>query len=168
MKFRYIILFLFTSLMQSNSNNLYLELFGPSIQGSINYERTVKENFIIRVGAGIPLIIEESSILINNKLEILPIIIGANYLRGNKFKLDVGGGAAFWMMDYEGDFSIDLGGLDLSSDGNYLVPYTSLGLRYQKQDAGFNLRLGLSILVINIDDTSGTLPILYLGSGFSF
>ena len=153
--------------MQSNSNNLYLELLGPSIRGSINYERTVKENLLIRVGAGIPLIIEESSLLINNKLEILPIIIGANYLRGNKFKLDVEGGVAFWMMDYEGNSSLDLGGLDFSSDGNYLLPYTSLGFRYQKQDAGFNLRLGLSILIINIDDTSGALPILYLGSGFS-
>ena len=166
MKLRYVILFLFVSLMQSSSNNLYLELLGPAVRGSINYERAVKENWFVRAGVGIPMKFNESLIFYEHKLEILPIVVGANYLRGNKFKLDLGVGAAFWMMDYEGNTSIDIGGLDFNSDGNYLLPYTSLGIRYQKSDARFDLRSGLSILVINIEDTSGTLPFLYLGIGF--
>ena len=170
MKFRHLILFLFffTTLIHSSSNNLYLELFGPGVWGSINYERNVKENLYIRAGVGFPIKIEESSLEVNSKLEISPIIIGANYLRGNKFKFDVGAGLGLWFMDFEGSTSLDLGDLDINSSGTFPLLFATLGLRYQNPNVRLNFKSGLSFIMINIDDSPGYLPSLYIGSGFQF
>jgi len=170
MKFRHLILFLFffTTLIHSKSNNLYLELFGPGVLGSINYERNVKENLYIRSGIGAPIIIEESSLAGDSKLEISSIIIGVNYLRGNKFKFDVGTGAGFWFMDFEGSSSLDLGNLDINSSGTFPLLFATLGFRYQNPNVRLNFKSGLSFIMINIDDTSGILPSIYIGSGFQF
>tara|TARA_X000001036_G_C20574552_1_gene764097 strand:- start:39 stop:551 length:513 start_codon:yes stop_codon:yes gene_type:complete len=170
MRFKYLILFLFTfiSFIQTKSNNIYLELFGPTVLGSINYEKSINNRLLIRAGFGLPVSYEKSSYVGDAKLRISPILIGVNYLRGNKIKLDLGGGFALWSMNYEGDIPIDLDGIDINTDGSFPVPFITLGSRYQNLEKIFNLKFGLSIMLLEFEDTSGVLPNFYLGSGFLF
>ena len=79
-----ILIFIICSLIQTQSNHIYLELFGPGILGSINYERNINDKLFFRAGLG-GFSISETSLVGSGELKITPIILGVDYLIGNNY-----------------------------------------------------------------------------------
>ena len=165
---KYILIFIVCSLIQTQSNHIYLELFGPGILGSINYERNVNDKLFFRAGLGGFSISSTSSTGNSGELKITPIILGVDYLIGNKFKFDIGGGLSYWMMDFKGNVAQEIGDINFSEGGNFPLLYFNLGARYQPIEEGVSFKVGVSFTKIKIKDSSGTLPGPYLGIGYCF
>ena len=164
---------------KGQTNNIYAEFLGVGLLGSINYERMVKDNIFTRVSYGGFSVESEfyddsyyygygsASTL---KKSVNPLSLGAHYLRGNKWKLEAGGGISYWMISFEGSTSgsNDIGSLTVSEDGGFIMLYTSLGLRYQNPEGGINVKLGLTPIIASIDGESSTLTWPHLALGYSF
>ena len=144
---------------------------GVGLLGSLNYERMVMDNVAARVGiSSYSGTISESVItedgtptgfVADVDFSIMPIIAGASYLMGNKWKLEVGGGISYWMVNGRvsfGDFDSD------EEDVSLLTFYGVGGFRYQNPEGGITFRLGLNYLMI--EDIGIPFPHLSLGYGF--
>ena len=179
MKNKNIIFFslLITSQIFAQSNHIYLGGLGAGLGVSINYERQLSENgnLFLRGGYGM-FSAENTSIepsgnglgLYTTKVSINPVIMGIHYLKGNKFKLDLGLGMSYWMISVEGDGSGALGGFDFGTEGSYANFYATIGLRYQNPDGGLTFGLGLSPTQISVENETGTLPLPHFNLGYSF
>jgi hypothetical protein len=97
-----------------------------------------------------------------------PVILGTSYIRGNKWKIEAGGGISYWVISIRG--TIDYADINFSEskDENMLLYYLTLGIRYQKPTGGLMLRLGISPIFINYDDQSEIAPLPYLSLGYLF
>ena len=162
------LIFIVLSFIFNQSNHIYLELFGPGLQGSINYEKSINEKLFFRSGLGIPLKVSEYNQFGTSEIKITPIVVGLNHLRGNKFKFDISAGISFWMIDFQGSLAQDIGGLEFDSDGNYPLLYTTIGFRYQNIERRFTFKGGISATNIKVEETSGIIPSIYIGSGYIF
>tara|TARA_Y100000768_G_C23602274_1_gene506586 strand:- start:45 stop:548 length:504 start_codon:yes stop_codon:yes gene_type:complete len=163
-----ILILILTSFLCTQSNHIYLELLGPGLVGSVNYEKSINDKLFVRGGIGIPLKVSESSFSGTSEIKVTPIIFGFNYLRGNNFKFDASAGVSLWMIDFKGSTPQDIGGLEFDSEGSYPLLYTSFGFRYQKPAGGITLKAGLSATNIVVEETSGMIPAIYFGGGYSF
>ncbi len=159
-----------TSVVLPQTNNIYVEGLGVGLLGSINYEREVMDKVFARVGisryAGT---ISEATYDdygnytgdINADFSIMPVIVGASYLMGNKWKLELGGGISYWMVSGSAEFG------DWESeeeDAGLMTFYGVGGFRYQNPLGGITLRAGLSYLMI--EDIAAAWPHISLGYGF--
>jgi len=91
----------------------------------------------------------------------MPVIVGATYLMGNKWKLELGGGISYWMVSGSAEFG------DWESeeeDAGLMTFYGVGGFRYQNPLGGITLRAGLSYLMI--EDIAAAWPHISLGYGF--
>jgi len=178
-----LILFLICSCSQNlngQTNNTYIEFLGVGLMGSVNYEKmVVPDQVFARVSLGYFNIVEKDTFdvfygtdnyITEEKLRITPICLGVNYMVGNKWRLELGGGIAYWIISYEGESEFtDFGGFtEVSEGGNYFNLYSTIGLRYQKPEGGINFKLGLSPTYAKIEGEKATFNFPHLSIGYSW
>ncbi len=157
-------------------NNIYVEILGLGLMGSINHEiMLVPDKAYVRASLGYFNYAEKDNdvdYVTEQNLSITPIGLGANYMIGNKLKIEVGGGTAYWMTSYEGESTsigfVDNENIEFKASGNYFNFYSTIGLRYQSPKGGINFRVGLSPIYLNIDGIKETLNLPYLSLGVLF
>ena len=161
-----------TSVILPQTNNIYVEGLGVGLLGSINYEREVMDKVFARVGItryGGTITTYEDDYYgyyggdddVEVDFSIMPVIVGATYLMGNKWKLELGGGISYWMVSGSAEFG------DWESeeeDAGLMTFYGVGGFRYQNPLGGITLRAGLSYLMI--EDIAAAWPHISLGYGF--
>ena len=166
------ILFLICSYFQElngQTNNTYIEFLGVGLLKSVNYEKmVVPDRVFARVSLGDLSDIETDETA--PKLKITPICLGVNYMVGNKWRLELGGGIAYWIISYEGESELTgFGGLtEVSEGGNYFNLYSTIGLRYQKPEGGINFKLGLSPTYAKIEGEKATFNFPHLSIGYAW
>ena len=148
--------------------------------GSVNYEKMlVSDKVFVRVSLGYFDFVEKDTsdvfygtdnYISKDRLRITPICLGANYMVGNKWRLELGGGIAYWIISYEGESQLtDFGGLtEVSGGGNYFNLYSTIGLRYQKPGRGINFKVGLSPTYAKIEGEEATFNFPHLSIGYSW
>ena len=160
-----------TSVVLPQTNNIYVEGLGVGLLASINYEREVMDKVFARVGitrySGTITTYEDEydyyggNDNVDVDFSIMPVIVGATYLMGNKWKLELGGGISYWMVSGSAEFG------DWESeeeDAGLMTFYGVGGFRYQNPLGGITLRAGLSYLMI--EDIAAAWPHISLGYGF--
>jgi len=168
------ILFLICSYFQElngQTNNTYIEFLGVGLMGSVNYEKmVVPDKVFARVSLGDLSDIETDETA--PKLKITPICLGVNYMVGNKWRLELGGGIAYWIISYEGEsqfYNFDnTEFVVITGDGNYFNLYSTLGLRYQNPEGGINFKFGLSPTYAKIEGVQITFNLPHLSIGYSW
>ena len=157
------------------TNNAYVEFLGVGLLGSVNYEKMiVPDKIYTRISLGYFNLVERDTldfynVITEQKLSITPICLGANYMYGNKLKVEAGIGIAYWMTSYEGEAElIGIGDIGFTEGGNYLNFYSTLGLRYQNPDGGINFKIGLSPIYLNIEGVRETINFPHLSFGYSW
>ena len=169
---RCIIITLLSTQLFSQNNHVYVELLGPGLMASVNYERNLDNNIFVRAGYGFFSIESTSSDYMSSstsKTTINPLILGAHYVRGlrGNWKLDAGVGISYWMIKLEGD-GATLGDLSFETKGSYPMGYGSFGIRYQKPEGGVSLKLGVSPTIAKIGEFTETLLFPHISMGYSF
>ena len=158
-----------TSVVLPQTNNIYVEGLGVGLLGSINYEREVMDKVFARVGiarmADTYTEYEDGYYgygdLVEFEWSVMPVIVGASYLMGNKWKLEVGGGISYWMVSGKLSWGDVDGG---EADAALMTFYGVGGFRYQNPLGGITARAGLSYLMI--EDVAVAWPHISLGYGF--
>jgi len=171
--------------VKGQTNNIYAEVLGVGLLGSINYERMIiPDKLFARASYGGFSISSEFSDPVYDdygyyigtvdsdvELSIKPLCLGAHYMFGNKWKAEIGGGISYWMMSLDAsaeNATQSLGGISISEDGGFLMFYTSVGFRYQNPEGGINVKLGLSPTLLRYEGESAQLPMPHIGLGYSF
>ena len=120
----------FTAIGYGQRNNIYAELGGAGYSMTLNYERLLTDNILVRMGYGSGTGKSEKSSSTDDKISFMPL--GAAYLMGSgSHKLEVGGG----MTMLQGT---------LEMDGEYIesnAMFFGGGYRYQIGTGGFLLSL---------------------------
>lgn len=143
----------FSSLKAQNSKVIYVELGGPGLLGSVNYDMrlTAKENGIgFRVGIGgmfFPILMESSF--------IVPVEL--NYLIGNNGKnyLELGAGMGF--------LSLTASGNGNKNELNTSFVFASIGYRYAPTPGGLFFKIAFNPMIGN-----EFIPYGGLGLGYKF
>ena len=167
-----IIILLLSTQSFSQNNHVYVELLGPGLMGSVNYERNLDNNIFVRAGYGYFSIESTASDYMSSstsKTTINPLILGAHYIRGlrGNWKLDAGVGISYWLIKLEGE-GTTLGELSFEAKGSYPMGYGSLGIRYQKLEGGVSLKLGVSPIIAKIEEFTETFLFPHISIGYSF
>jgi hypothetical protein len=169
-----IIILLLSTQSFSQNNHVYVELLGPGLMASVNYERNLDNNIFVRAGYGYFSVESTTSGYMSSstsKTTINPLILGAHYVRGlrGNWKLDAGVGISYWMikLNDEGE-GTTLGDLSFETKGSYPMGYGSLGIRYQKPGEGVSLKLGVSPTIAKIGEFTQTLVFPHISIGYSF
>ena len=157
----------FFSVASAQSNNVYMEMMGPTILGmTINYERIIADNIAIRVGYGSgnkeTIKFTEDIIIDINTDKITHIPLGAAYLLGSgnhKFELGAGMNMAKGSFDL---VAVSQETEDIS--GSLNIMFGSAGYRYQSGTGG----LFLNAKVYRLTVAGFTLPWVGLGLGWTF
>jgi len=175
----FLVFFYFENL-NGQTNNIYIELLGVGLMGSVNYEKMlVPDKVFARVSFGYFDIVEKDTFdvfygtdtyITEDKLSITPICLGANYMVGNKWRLELGGGIAYWIISYEGESELTgFGGLtEVSEGGNYINLYSTIGLRYQKPEGGITFKVGLSPTYAKIEEEKATFNFPHISIGYAW
>ena len=168
-----IIILLLSTQSFSQNNHVYVELLGPGLMASVNYERNLDNNIFVRAGYGYFSVESTTSGYMSSstsKTTINPLILGAHYVRGlrGNWKLDAGVGISYWMikLNDEGE-GTTLGDLSFETKGSYPMGYGSLGIRYQKPEGGVSLKLGVSPTIAKIGEFTQTLVFPHISIGYS-
>ena len=171
--------------VKGQTNNIYMEGLGVGLLASINYEKMIiPDKLFARASYGgfsisstsLEDVYDDYGYYIGTvesevELSINPLCLGAHYMLGNKWKVEIGGGISYWMMSLDAsaeEATQDLGGISISEDGGFLMFYTSLGFRYQNPEGGLTLKLGISPTILSYEGETGTLPMPHIGVGYSF
>jgi hypothetical protein len=128
---------------QDSKNVVYVEVLGPGILYSVNYERVITDNVTARIGASI---FSYSYYSGESSVVVLPMM--ANYLWGSgSSKLELGAGADVMVSreKHYGDME-PIVSPRITSDSNILL-VGALGYRYQPSDGGFHFRIVASPIV---------------------
>ena len=122
----------FFSVASAQSNNLYMEMLGPTVVGmTINYERIIADNIAIRVGYGGGSEEDEDT---GTTDKITHIPLGAAYLLGSgNHKLELGAG----MNMVKGTF--DMGQEEDDMEASMNIMFAGGGYRYQRDTGGIFL-----------------------------
>ena len=130
-----------------SQNIVHLEMLGPGLIYSLNYERMLSEKFSARIGMGVLNTEGEIDIETGDNTTVIEvdkdeairmtaIPIGVNYLMGGNHKFEVGVGAT--ILKFEGGQNVDILGQDLEAD--FVGYYYGFGYRYQKTTSGLFFR----------------------------
>jgi hypothetical protein len=164
----------FFSVASAQSNNVYMEMMGPTILGmTINYERIIADNIAIRVGYGSgnkeTIKFTENIIIDINTDKITHIPLGAAYLLGSgnhKFELGAGMNMAKGTFDINGA---------IQSSGSLNIMFGSAGYRYQSGTGGLFLNAKVYYLTsdkiairVGADEVKLAIPWFGLGFGWTF
>jgi hypothetical protein len=121
------------------SNAVYLEVGGPAILYSINYDRMISTRFGFRVGlSNIP----SSSYIEDGVLNTLTFPVFLNWFPGASSHSSYGVEFDAGLVIQSGKFILDYP--DITAQGSFLS--VGVGYRYQPPDGGFLLRLMLTPL----------------------
>ncbi len=159
------------------NNSLFVEGLGPGLLYSFNYERTIENDFALRIGtsymsfgasasAGGADVVEASASLL-----MVPVV--ASYLGissgSNALELGVGGIYLHASAEASG------GGITQTGAGSTVWGTAVIGYRRQPVNGGFMFRVGMSALIgkglgFNITDPAaiGVVPWPYLSLGATF
>ena len=147
----------------SSTNQVYFELLGPGLMGSINYENEFNSDKQIsfRLGYG-NFSDDESEITIN------PILLGINKLWGKKnTKYEIGFGISNWVFSADEDSSIDFLGT-IIDEFNFTCYYVNTGIRYQKIGGNLGFKLGVSATFLPELYDNNIIPFPYISMGYRF
>jgi hypothetical protein len=124
-------------------NALYIELAGPGLLYSLNYEYRFSQKFSVRAGLSM-WSIDSLDLLIlqikNFKYRSFPLMI--NYMTGKRsshFELGLGIMPLFVQGDFTVFYFLDAGE---TSKTNHLLGIGTIGYRYQRNEGGFIFRAG--------------------------
>lgn len=135
----------------------YVELGGPGLEYSLNYEYEVHENFAVRAGFAVP-------VLMRIFFDYQSLIVTGHYKRGeNRGRLDLGGGLAvmsfrrflFWELDKR---------------ITAVTPVLNIGYRNEPVSGeGVQFKIGFTPM-FNLYDRSGSfvVPMAGLSLGYMF
>lgn len=112
---------------------VHFELFGSGILPTVNYERSLNENWIGRAGFSFMTTESESS---NSVVVVLPITVSYVTRPSSNHHFELGGGATFVR---EGSSS-DLWDEYTSESSSGALATGIVGYRYQKPNGGFQFR----------------------------
>jgi hypothetical protein len=144
-------------------NAIYVDLLGPGVVYSLNYDREIFDDVSARIGISYLSVSASDGLGESAASSYLSIPITASYLGiGSKSNmLEVGGGVA--IISYKGEAVVDTEGAE--EDGTLLAMTALVGYRHQPADGGFVFRVGLSPMMVF---SSGFLPWGYLSLGAAF
>jgi len=157
-------------------NSVFAEGLGPGLAYSLNYERTLENDFGLRVGVSylsVGASLSSGSGTIDASAGFLSIPVVASYLgiaSGNNV-LELGVGGIFTHASGSGSGF----GMSASGSGNLFLGTAVIGYRRQPVNGGFMFRVGLSALVgkgLGFDVTDpekvGVIPWPYMSLGATF
>ena len=152
-------------------NAIYLDLAGPGLFYSINYDREIIPDLAVRIGLSYLSVGASASSgadTVSAKFSYLAIPITASYLGiGSKSNmLELGGGPV--IMNLSGSGFVESDDADVAAGGSYTtLALTALaGYRHQPEDGGFVFRIGAS--PEKIFGAPGILPWGYMSLGAAF
>ena len=171
-----VLLITVTAVSNGFSQNIFhLELFGPGLLASLNYERMLSEKFSARIGMGglntegkYDLSDDNSDLDLSfeigkdEAIRVTAIPIGVNYLMGGNHKFEVGGGTNILKFG-GGKNHVELLGQDLKKDLSGF--YYGFGYRYQKTTGGLLFRFTGYWLTFG---DAGGLPWFGMAFGWAF
>ena len=153
-------------------NAIYLDLLGPGVLYSLNYDREIIPDLSARIGIsylslGASASDGSGTTTASAEFSYLAIPITASYLglgsQNNIF--EVGGGAVIMNFSGDGVISSDDEDVDAGASVTTAALTGIAGYRYQPSDGGFVFRVGLSPLMTF---GAGFLPWGYLSLGAAF
>jgi hypothetical protein len=154
------------------NNSVFAEGLGPGLLYSFNYERTVANDFALRIGAGY-VSLGASAGVGGVTASLLSVPLVASYLgisSGNN-ALELGVGGIFIQASGEATG----GSITATRAGNTIWGTAVIGYRRQPVNGGFMFRLGMSALIgeglrFSFSDRAavGVVPWPYLSLGATF
>lgn len=154
------------------SNSIFAEGLGPGLLYSLNYERTLGNDFAVRIGTSY-MSLGASNSVGGVSVGFLSVPLVASYLglsSGNHV-LELGVGGIFIHASGEAR----AGGITLAGAGNTIWGTALIGYRRHPVNGGFMFRVGMSALVgkglgFNVFDPAavGIVPWPYLSLGATF
>lgn len=146
-------------------NAIYLELAGPGVLYTLNYERFLTEHLSLRAGFSIWSVDSLDIVaqwIKNFKYRSFPVMV--TWLIGKKAShLELGLGIQPTFL--EGDFDVFYFiHANEKSKGSGILGLSTIGYRYQKEESGFIFRIGMS----PVFSTSGVNPAVGLSLGYGF
>ena len=146
-------------------NAIYIELAGPGVLYSMNYERRITDHLGVRAGVSLWSIDSLDLILLqikNFKYRSFPVMI--TYLIGKRAShLELGLGIQPTFL--EGDFDVFYFiHSNEKSKGKAILGLSTIGYRYQKKESGLIFRIGVSPVFAS----SGMNPAVGASLGFGF
>lgn len=142
-------------------NALHLELLGPAVIYSLNYERWFVDDFSGRVGLSY-FSLEATAGEDSAKASLLMVPLSVSYLGIGtpNHMLELGAGAVI----AHASAGVEIGGSESEGAATTVWGTAIVGYRYQPEDGGFMFRVGASPLIS--DDGVFTWPDLSLGGAF--
>lgn len=135
----------------------FVELGGPGLEYSLNYEYEVQETFAVRAGFAVP-------VLLRVFFDYQSLIVTGHYKRGeNRGRLDLGGGIA--LMSFR-RFLV----WDLDRSITAVTPVLNVGYRHEPVNGeGVQFKIGFTPM-FNLYDRSGSfvVPMAGLSLGYMF
>ena len=157
-------------------NSVFAEALGPGLAYSLNYERTIENDFGLRLGVSylsVGASVSSGSGTIDASAGFFSVPLVASYLgiaSGNHV-LELGVGGIFTHASGSGSGF----GMSASASGNVLLGTAVIGYRRQPVNGGFMFRVGLSALAgkgLGFDVTDpekvGVIPWPYMSLGATF
>ena len=157
----------------SNANKIYVELLGPGLFGSLNYEREIISDYQVsaRLGYGSMTIESEPSPTGNDDfgISINPLILGIHKSGGQKIKYELGFGISRWMFSSNNSNSVetDLFGL-LIDNIDLTFYYASIGLKYEDPNGNWSFKIGFSPTITTEEFDNRILGLPHIGLGYRF
>lgn len=147
---------------RSANDTLYLELLGPGLLGSLDYERLFDE-VAVRIGLGAIAVPEDSGSSLHVSVPMTLSYLGTRY---RQHVFEVGVGAAFIASSCNAPNPCDV----FWPEPVTLAPVILAGYRYQPSDGGFAFRAGFApTFLFDHEPRSPTvLPLPYLSVGYAF
>jgi hypothetical protein len=154
-------------------NAIYVDLLGPGLFYSINYDRVIMDDVSARIGFSYlslgATVDDGAGTTVSQSFAYWAVPLTVSYLGiGSKDNMfEVGGGGI--LMNVEGSGLVEAEGENVDAEGNIdtmLFGMTALaGYRHQPADGGFVFRVGMSPMMVF---SSGFLPWGYLSLGGAF
>jgi hypothetical protein len=154
-------------------NAIYVDLLGPGLFYSINYDRVITDDLSARIGFSYlslgATVDDGAGTTVSQSFAYWAVPLTVSYLGiGSKDNMfEVGGGGI--LMNVEGSGLVEAEGENVDAEGNIdtmLFGMTALaGYRHQPADGGFVFRVGMSPMMVF---SSGFLPWGYLSLGGAF
>ena len=148
----------------TGANQVYFELMGPGLMGSINYENEFNSDKQISFRLGYGHFSDDES----GEVTVNPLILGINKLWGKKnTKYEIGLGISNWIFSVDEGSSIDFLGT-IIDEFNFTCYYVNTGIRYQKVNRNLGFKLGLSATFLPEQYDNTVIPFPYISLGYRF
>lgn len=129
-------------------NAIYVEIFGPGLLYSINYDRLITRHTSLRAGVS-KWSFPAFFFLVNGSIDFTGFPVTLNYLAGEgNSRLELGAGIVPMLVSLDGEEIFF--GESVRGRATAVLGTASVGYRYQPMDGGFVFRIGFTP-VFNFD-----------------